>query len=79
MDEQQGYYTLTLDTEQKDDQVVEHDGETVLLVDEDTQAQLEGFVLDFHNAPGGSRLTFLPKEQGQEQHRRFTKLKSGLN
>ncbi|MFQ5796108.1 MAG: hypothetical protein ACE5JP_13810, partial [Candidatus Bipolaricaulia bacterium] len=47
--EEQGEYQLTLDTERQDDQVVEHDGETVLLVDANTRAQLEGFVLDLQD------------------------------
>ncbi|MFQ5793737.1 MAG: adhesin [Candidatus Bipolaricaulia bacterium] len=63
--EDQGYYTLVLDTEQQDDQVVEHDGTTVLLVDADIKAQLEGVVLDLQDTSEGPQLIFLPKEQEQ--------------
>ena len=61
--EEQGNYGLTLDTKREDDQVVEHEGATVLLVGADVKTQLESVVLDLQDTPGGPRLAFVPKEE----------------
>lgn len=62
--EEQGNYQITLDTKREGDQVVEHDEATVLLVGEDTGAQLKDAVLDLQDTAEGPRLTFVPKEEG---------------
>lgn len=63
--EDQGDYRLTLDTEREGDQVVEHAGETVLLVESEVRTELESIVLDLQDTPQGPQLAFVPK--GEEQ------------
>jgi len=65
--EEEGHYHLTLGVEQEGDQVVKHEGETVLLIDPETSAGLEGLCLDLQQTPGGPRLAFIPKEEQEEQ------------
>lgn len=62
--EEQGKHRLTVGVEQEDDQVVEHEGESVLLIDADTRAQLESLVLDLRDTPEGPQLAFAPKKKG---------------
>jgi len=61
--EDEGSYGLTLDTEQDGDQVVEHEGATVLLVGAEIKEGLAGIVLDLQDTPEGPRLTFVPKAE----------------
>lgn len=52
-----GPFTLTVDREQAGDQVVEHDGAKVLLVDQSVSTQLDGATLGTTDTPDGRRLT----------------------
>lgn len=61
--EEQGKHRLTVGIEQEGDQVVEHKGETVLLIGPDIGSQLESFVLDLWDTPEGSRLAITPKKE----------------
>jgi Fe-S cluster assembly iron-binding protein IscA len=61
--EEEGNYGLALDTKQEGDQVVEHEGTTVLLVGAEIKTELEDIVLDLQDTPGGPRLAFVPKEE----------------
>lgn len=45
------------DTEREDDQVVEHDGQAVLLIDPDVAGQLAGSTIDFEKTDEGARFT----------------------
>lgn len=45
------------DTGRDDDQVVEHDGQPVLLIDPDLAGQLAGSTIDFENTDEGARFT----------------------
>ena len=53
----QAGYRLTLDVEQEGDQVVEHQGSTVLVLSSDLARDLEGAVLDVQETPAGPALT----------------------
>ncbi len=64
--EEEGKYQLTLDAEQEGDQVVEHEGETVLLIDQEVRTELETVVLDLQDSPEGPQLAFVPKEEGSQ-------------
>jgi Fe-S cluster assembly iron-binding protein IscA len=50
-------FGLGLDAEQEGDQVVEHQGRKVLLVDEALANQLEGAILDVVDSPRGPTLS----------------------
>lgn len=53
-----GRIKLRRSTQQSGDEVFEHDGRTVLLLDEDVAAQLEGRTLDVRKTQDGPRLRF---------------------
>lgn len=48
---------LTLDTEREEDQIVEHQGRPVLLVEPELGEQLSGFTLDVIAGPDGDDFT----------------------
>jgi Fe-S cluster assembly iron-binding protein IscA len=48
---------LTLDTEREDDQVVEHQGRPVMLVEPELGDRLSGFTLDVVAGPDGQDFT----------------------
>ncbi len=48
---------LLLDRAQEGDEVVEHNGQTVLVVDQSTSDMLEGVTLDAADTPNGRQLT----------------------
>ncbi len=50
-----GDYVLVADRARADDQVVEHEGATVLLVDTDTQGKLTGVTMDCRDTPEGRK------------------------
>lgn len=50
--------SLVLDEAHEGDQVVEHEGKRVLLVDPSTSDLLQGITLDAVDTPEGRRLTF---------------------
>jgi Fe-S cluster assembly iron-binding protein IscA len=50
---------LQFDDEQDGDQIVEHDGAPVLLLDETAQGALDGLTMDRVDTPEGPRLTFV--------------------
>ena len=54
-----GKFGLHIDIEVPGDQVVEHDGSKVLLVEEGLVASLEGVTLDVEDTPEGPKLTLI--------------------
>jgi Fe-S cluster assembly iron-binding protein IscA len=52
-----GGLSITLDEKHDDDQVVEHDGQAVMVVEPMIQEELSGQTLDFDETPEGGRLT----------------------
>ena len=61
-----GQLGIVLDTESEGDQVVEHDGDKVLLVAPALTTVLEGQTLDVQNTEEGPKL-FLSKEDGSDE------------
>jgi Fe-S cluster assembly iron-binding protein IscA len=59
----EGRLGLALDTENDDDQVVQYDGSTVLVVAPPISTQLSGATLDAKNTSEGLNLTILPPGQ----------------
>jgi len=57
--DQQGNIGLVLDTEKEDDQVVEHEGARVLLVDGEVSRALKGWIVDYQDHPEGRRLVVI--------------------
>jgi len=55
----QGNIGLVLDTEKEGDQVVEHEGAKVLLVDEEVSKALKGWIVDYQDHPEGRRLVVI--------------------
>ena len=53
---EQGQLGLVADSEREGDQVIEHQGETVLVVDSQTSAALDGVGMDYQDAEDGPRL-----------------------
>ena len=47
---------LMLDKEEQDDQVVEHDGSKVLLVEKGLSSMVDGLTLDAQDTPDGPKL-----------------------
>ena len=56
-----GLFTLVLDQEKKGDQVVEHEGSKVLLVDRELSRELGGETIDRQESPEGARLVMSKK------------------
>ena len=56
-----GQFGLAPDKEKEGDQVVEHEGSKVLLVDDEVSGALEGLTIDCEETPQGPRLV-LSKE-----------------
>lgn len=54
--DESGQFTLVLGHKEKGDQVVEHEGSKVLLVDRELSGGLAGETLDCKDSPEGSRL-----------------------
>lgn len=54
---------LMLDRPHEGDQIVEHEGKRVLLVDESMAGMLEGMTLDAVDTPDGRRLTINQQEE----------------
>ena len=52
-----GNYMFSQDDARDDDQVIEHDGKELLLLDPEIADALSEVVLDAQDAPGGPRLT----------------------
>jgi len=50
---------LTLDAPGSNDEIVEHQGRSVLVLDSSTSAMLDGLTLDLVDTPEGSRLGLL--------------------
>lgn len=59
-----GELGLVADREQKGDQVVEHEGSTVLLIGKDLSDLLAGAAIDFMTTPEGPRLV-LTRSRGK--------------
>jgi Fe-S cluster assembly iron-binding protein IscA len=51
-----GRFTLSIDMEEPGDQVVEHEGSKVLLVERKLAASLDGVTVDIEDTPEGSRI-----------------------
>ena len=56
---EEGQLGLSIDVEMPGDQVVEHDGCKVLLVEDGLATALDGIVLDVEDAPEGARLAIV--------------------
>lgn len=54
-----GEFQLEADTAQEDDQVTEHQGSKILMLDKETAAMLDGFTIDCENTIDGPSLVFL--------------------
>jgi Fe-S cluster assembly iron-binding protein IscA len=55
--DEEGNHGLQLDVPREEDQVVEHDGETVMVIDPSLSDGLTGNVLDLKETPSGASLT----------------------
>ena len=55
--DEEGNHGLQLDVPKEEDQVVEHDGETVMVIDPALSDDLTGNVLDLKETPSGANLT----------------------
>jgi len=62
-----GQFALMTDTERKADQVVEHEGRKVLLVDEQLVQKLERAVVDCEETAEGLRLVMVPQGTSKKQ------------
>jgi Fe-S cluster assembly iron-binding protein IscA len=51
-----GEFGLSIDVEEPGDQVFEHEGVKVLLVEQGLASSLEGVTIDYQDTPEGSRL-----------------------
>ena len=58
-----GHFGLSVDTEAPDDQVVEHEGSKVLLVEQELVDQLEGVTIDVEDTPEGPKLAIFKSPQ----------------
>ena len=52
-----GDFGIVIDSEQEDDQAIDHAGRKILLVGQDLAHRLENSVLDFKESPEGPRFT----------------------
>jgi Fe-S cluster assembly iron-binding protein IscA len=55
--EREGIHRLQLDVPREEDQIVEYDGEAVMVIDPALSDDLTGNVLDMKEAPSGASLT----------------------
>ena len=61
----QGQFGLGIDTEREGDEVVEHDGSKVLLVESELAGQLQGITIDVQPTDDGEQLVIqMPSEPG---------------
>jgi len=54
--DQSGTLGLTIDVETAEDQVLEHEGSKLLIIEQNLAASLEGITIDVEESPEGSRL-----------------------
>jgi Fe-S cluster assembly iron-binding protein IscA len=57
----QGFYGLSIDIEMPGDQVVEHNGSKILLVDKELSNSLDGATVDVEDSDQGKSLVVLEK------------------
>ena len=68
---EQGQIGIAIDKERPGDNVVEHNGSKVLLVEEALASQLVGITIDIENAPEGPRLAIVSDvepDKGQDSN-----------
>ena len=53
----EGDFGIVIDDGQENDQIIDYQGRTVLLVGEDLTEQLQSSILDFKESPDGPRFT----------------------
>ena len=58
-----GHFGLSADAEISGDQVVEHEGSKVLLVEQELADQLEGITLDVEDTPEGPKLAMFKSSE----------------
>ena len=63
---EQGQLGLIADTEKEDDQSIEHQGETILLLDKILSEALEGVCVDCQDEGEGPRLVLITTDTGEE-------------
>jgi len=63
---EQGQLGLIADTEKEGDQSIEHQGETILLVDKMLSEALEGVCIDCQDEEEGPRLILTTTDTGEE-------------
>ena len=54
---EEGQFGLRVDVETSDDEVVEHDGITVLVVEKELASRMDGITLDVQDTPNGPEFT----------------------
>lgn len=55
-------FGLRIDIEMPGDQVVQHEGSKVLLVEHELATRLKGYVLDFEDTPEGQNFVLIQRE-----------------
>ena len=55
-------FGLSIDIEMPGDQVVQHEGSKVLLVEHELATRLEGHILDFEDTPDGKNFVLVERE-----------------